>query len=148
MVCADQDPKALLDVSAEEDFQAKLQEADFATAHSALTILRCASLHCSGNVLKPETTPCDNNNLRNAFCIKQHHRLLATCHECLHGPLCIRLSKQIAAAAKARWTCLSCCSHVGPKSDAIAVDIEQDSAFIAARASCQTVCTLQHGCSS
>lgn len=40
MACADQDPKALLDVSAEEDFQAKLQEADFGAATSALTILR------------------------------------------------------------------------------------------------------------
>lgn len=40
MACADQDPKALLDVSAEEDFQAQLQEADFGAATSALTILR------------------------------------------------------------------------------------------------------------
>ncbi|DBA71627.1 hypothetical protein WJX79_009519 [Trebouxia sp. C0005] len=39
----DQDPKALLDVSAEEDFQAKLLEADFGAATSALTILRYLS---------------------------------------------------------------------------------------------------------
>ena len=37
---AAQDPRALLDMSAEEELQAKMQEADFGTATSALTILR------------------------------------------------------------------------------------------------------------
>ena len=41
---ADQDPKALLDVSAEEDFDAKLAEADAGAAISALTILRSACI--------------------------------------------------------------------------------------------------------
>ena len=40
---AGQDPKVLLDMSAEEDFQAKMQEANFGTATSALTILRYAA---------------------------------------------------------------------------------------------------------
>lgn len=50
-VCAGHDPKVLLDTSAEEDFQAKMQEANFGTATSALTILRYCSIAC---VLVPE----------------------------------------------------------------------------------------------
>jgi len=55
-VPADQNPKALLDVSAEEDFQAKLLEADFGAATSALTILRSPP---------PHLTPCSSHNMRN-----------------------------------------------------------------------------------
>ena len=39
-IYAGQDPKVLLDMSAEEDFQAKMQEANFGAGTSALTILR------------------------------------------------------------------------------------------------------------
>lgn len=42
---AGQDPKVLLDMSAEEDLQAKMQEANFGTATSALTILRYAAFN-------------------------------------------------------------------------------------------------------
>ena len=45
---AGQDPKVLLDISAEEDFQAKMQEANFGTATSALTILRYAAFSVIG----------------------------------------------------------------------------------------------------
>lgn len=55
IVCADQDPKALLDVSAEEDFHAKLQEADFGSATSALTILRYQHLRSSPPTLRPQS---------------------------------------------------------------------------------------------
>lgn len=53
----------MLDVSAEEDFQAKLQEADFGTATSALTILRYHRLHCSPSTLKPYYLQSDGHAL-------------------------------------------------------------------------------------